>query len=341
MMADLWSASMLDEDLRKHFDGKKVVVTGGAGFIGSNLAIRLVALGARPVLVDAFRADCGANEFNLEPVKGRVELVREDVGRRDVMDSVLSDASVVFNLAGRASHVDSMKDPQTDLYDNATAHLSLLEAARAVCPKARILYAGTRGQYGYTGSAPVAEDHVQTPIDVNGVSKMSGEGFHLVYGRAYGMSTVSFRLSNTYGPRHQMDHHRQGILNWFLRQLLDGEEIRLYGGGRQVRDTNYVDDVVEAMLLAAVSPNTSGQVYNLGGSPLRLVDFLDEAIRVNGGGTYREVEFPEAAGRIEIGDYIANTSRFRTHTGWRARSTLVQGLRTTLDYYRKHKHHYW
>ncbi len=324
------------------FRDKKVIVTGGAGFIGASLAQRLVACGAKVHIVDAFREGCGANEHNLAGFRERCQLLRCDIADEESMRPLLRGADFVFDLAGRVSHVDSMSAPQTDFYDNAVAHLSLLEWVRQECPEARFLYSGTRGQYGAIDRpGAVDEERVQAPIDVNGASKSAGEQMIFVYARAYGLAVTSLRLTNTFGPRHQMKNGRHGVLNWFLRQLMDGQTIRLFGGGDQVRDTSFVDDVVDAMCATMASEQTIGQVYNVGGEALSLKQYCQLAIEVYGSGQFEVVEFPDEAKRIDVGDYVADRSKLSTHTGWQPRTGIRAGLVRSFDYYREHRAHYW
>ncbi len=328
--------------LHQTYRGKNVVVTGGAGFIGSNLATRLVGYGAKVCVVDAYRDGCGANDYNLDAIRDQCQVVRCDIANEAAMKPVLQGTEFLFDLAGRVSHVDSMTAPHNDLHDNAIAHLSLLELVRSECPTARFLYAGTRGQYGATlGEAAVDENHLQSPIDVNGAAKSAGEQLVLVYGRNYGIPVTSLRLTNTFGPRHQMKNGRHGVLNWFLRQLMEGETIRLYGGGDQIRDTNYVADVVDAMCVALASENTIGQAYNLGGEPLSLKQYCELAIDVHGQGEYEVCEFPTAAKHIEIGDYVADIAKITGHTGWTPGTSIRDGLVQTFEYYRQHRSYYW
>lgn len=329
------------QELRSFYQGKRVIITGGMGFIGSNLAIALVDLGAEVLIVDSMIPDYGGNEFNIRPVADKVRINISDVRDRTSMDFLVRHCDLLFNLAGSLSHVDSMKDPFTDLEINAVSQLSILESCRKYNPAVKILFAGTRGQYGRTHGRPVNEDYPMRPCDVNGINNVAGEAYHLLYNDVYGIRACSLRLTNTFGPRHQMKHPRQGVLNWFIRQLIDGQTIKLYGTGQQIRDTNYVADVVEAMLLAMASEETNGKAFNIGGEPLSLLQFVQLAIEVNGEGTYELVPFPENSLKIEVGDYIADFTRFKQTVGWEPRTSVREGLRRTLDYYRKFKEYYW
>lgn len=327
--------------LQAFYAGKRVMITGGMGFIGSNLAIALVELGAEILIVDSMIPEYGGNTFNIEPIRDRVRVNISDVRDRSSMNYLVQGQDLLFNLAGTLSHVDSMRDPFTDLEINCVSQLSILESCRRYNPHIKVVFAGTRGQYGRTSGRPVTEDTPMRPVDVNGINNIAGEAYHLLYNDVYGIRACSLRMTNTFGPRHQMRHPRQGVLNWFLRQLIDGEKIRLYGSGTQIRDINYVADVVEALLLAMSDERTNGEAFNLGGEPLSLKQFVELAIEVNGEGAYELIPFPPDAKVIEPGDYIADYSKFARLTGWRPRVSVREGIQRTLEYYREYKQWYW
>ncbi|MFY9484261.1 MAG: GDP-mannose 4,6-dehydratase [Patescibacteria group bacterium] len=331
----------MDKNIANYYRGKRVLVTGGAGFIGSNLAIELVATGARVTVLDGFIKDYGANMFNLAPARGSFKLIRADLRRPNTLKKVVPHTHLIFNLAGTLSHVDSMTDPYTDLAINCVAQLHLLETCRKLNPSVTILYAGTRNQYGRAQQLPVDETHPQIPVDINGINSIAGEQYHLMYHRVYGIKTSSLRLANTYGPRHQMRHSRQGVLNYFLRQLIDGTEVTLYGGGKQIRDTNYVDDVVKAFLMAGASSKVWGQAYNLGSEAISLEQFVKTAIKVLGRGSYRKAAFPADRKPIEIGDYVADYRKIKKTLGWQPQVSLEEGIKRTIEYYQKYKKYYW
>ena len=234
-----------------------------------------------------------------------------------------------------------MRDPFTDLEINCRAQLCLLEACRKFNNKVKIVFAGTRNQYGKALYLPVDEKHLQDPIDINGINSIAAEKYHLLYYRVYGIKTVSLRMSNTYGPRHQMKHSKQGVLNWFIRQLIDGEIINLYGDGSQIRDINFVDDVVDAFLLSASSQKSNGQIYNLGGISLSLKDFVQKAIKILGRGQMKTIKFPKEREEIEIGNYIANAKKIKEELGWQAKISIEEGIKKTVEYYQKYKRAYF
>jgi UDP-glucose 4-epimerase len=331
---------MGDMDTASGFAGKRVLITGGLGFIGSNMARRLVHHDAQVMLVDSLIPEYGGNLYNIAGIEDRVTINISDVRDQFAMNYLVKGHDVMFNLAGTLSHVDSMTDPFTDLEINCRSQLSILESCRHHNSDIKIVFAGTRGQYGRARYLPVDEDHPLLPTDVNGINNNAGEAYHLLYNQVYGIRATSLRLTNTYGPRHQMRHHRQGIINWFVRLAIEGKEIPIYGDGRQVRDTNYVDDVVEGLLLAGLSENADGEVFNLGGDPANLLE-LAEMITKLAGGSYRTIPYPETARAIEIGDYVADSSKAQSMLGWQPRIGLHEGLSRTVDYYRAEREHYW
>lgn len=325
----------------KFYKDKNVLITGGLGFIGSSLAIKLAELGANVTIIDSLVPDYGGNLFNIEPVKSKVKVNISDVRDKYSINHIVKNQDILFNLAGTLSHVDSMTDPFTDLEINCVSQLSILEACRKNNPSIKIVYSGTRNQYGKAKYLPVDENHPLNPTDINGINCNAGESYHLLYNQVYGLKACSLRLTNTYGPRHQMKHPRQGVLNWFIRQLIDGEKVKLYGTGEQIRDINYIDDVVEAFLIVGSSNDVWGNVYNIGGEGVSLKEFIECAIKVYGKGSYEVVTFPTDREKIEIGDYIADYSKIKNLLGWEPNFKLEKGLLETFKYYEKYKQYYW
>jgi len=329
------------------FTGKRVLITGGLGFIGSNLAIRLVAQGANVLLVDSLIPEYGGNLFNIEPIKDRVQVNIADVRDISGMNHLVRGQDYLFNLAGQVSHVDSMNDPYTDLDINCRAQLSILEACRHNNPDIKVVFAGTRQVYGAPEYLPVDEKHLLRPVDVNGINKMAGEWYHILYNNVYGIRALSLRLTNTYGPRLLMKHSRQGFIAWFIRQAIDNQEIQIFGDGRQLRDMNYVDDVVEALLLAAVYEGANGRIFNLGNSPpVSLTEFVQVLLETCqeqgvGLGGYRLIPFPADKKRIDIGNYYADYSKIKRILGWEPCVPLREGLRRTVAFYKEHRDRYW
>jgi len=323
------------------FKNKRVLVTGGLGFIGSNLSIRLVGLGAKVTIVDALLPDFGGNKFNIFPIKGKVKTKIGDMRDMALLAKVVRGQEIIFNLAGTLSHIDSMTNPFVDLDINCRAQLCLLESCRKFNPLTKIIFAGTRNQYGKALYLPVDEKHIEDPVDINGINSVACEKYHLLYHRIYGLGVVSLRMTNTFGPRHQMKHSKQGVLNWFIRVLMDRKPVELYGDGSQLRDINYVDDVVDALILVAKSKRANGNIYNLGGLPMTLVEFVEKAIKILGFGKYITVKFPLERKGIEIGNYVANIKKIKEEIGWQPKIFIEEGVRRTIDYYSRYKKVYY
>jgi len=324
------------------FRGLRVLVTGGLGFIGSNLARRLLTLGAAEiVLVDSLIPEYGGNRFNISGVEKDVTVNIADVRDEHSMPQLVRGKDVLFNLAGQTSHVDSMTDPYTDLEINCRAQLFILEACRRNNPAIRVVYASTRQIYGRPEYLPVDERHLLRPTDINGINKMAGEWYHILYSNVYGVRAVALRLTNTYGPRMRIKDARQTFLGVWIRNLLRDDEIQVFGDGSQLRDFNYVDDAIDALLAAAVSDQAVGQVLNLGAEPpISLKELAELLIKLNGSGRCRVVPFPEDRRAIDIGDYYADFSRAVSVLGWKPRVALADGLQRTLDFYREFGEHY-
>ena len=323
------------------YRGRRVMITGGLGFIGSNLAHRLVALGADVLLVDSLIPDYGGNLFNIAGIEQRLRVNVADVRQASTMNYLVQDRSIIFNLAGQVSHVDSLRDPHTDLEINCHSQLTLLEACRAHNPHAKVVYASTRQIYGRPDFLPVTEEHLVRPTDVNGINKAAGEYYHLVYNNVFGVRACALRLTNVYGPRQLIKHNRQGFIAWFVRLAVEGKEIHVFGDGSQVRDFVYVDDAVNAFVLAGMCDQLNGQAFNVGGSEhIAHRDLVRLLIELAGAGSYRFVEWPSEKKAIDIGSFYADSTRFVTATGWAAQVGLREGLTRTLQYYQTHLHRY-
>lgn len=324
------------------YTGKRVLVTGGLGFVGSNLTIRLVELGAEVAVVDSLVSELGGNRFNLLPVIDQLSVHELDLRETDAVAELLDGTDVVFAIAGNVSHVDSMSDPIADLELNYRAQLSLLEALRRRGSQARVVYAGSRQQYGRPRYLPLDENHPLDAVDVNGVHKTAAETVTLLYHRVHGIPACSLRLTNTYGPRMQMRHPRQGFAAWFVRLALEGQELELYGGGESLRDFNEIEDVVEAFLLCGAAEEAVGEVFNLGHpEPVTIRRFAELLLEVAGAGTLTERDFPTERARIDIGSVYADYGKIRARLGWQPRVDLREGLVRMVDYYRANREHYW
>jgi len=319
------------------FADAPVLITGGLGFIGSALAHRLVALGARVTIVDAMLPGAGGNLANVADIRDRVQINISDVRDPVSFRYLVRGQHYLFNLAGQVSHIDSMRDPFADLEINCRAQLAMMEACREHNPAIRVVHTATRQQYGRAKTLPIPEDHVQDPVDVNGINSIAGEAYHILYHRVYGIRTTSLRLTNTYGPRMLIRHNRQTALGWLIRLAVAGRTIELFGDGEQRRDFNYVDDVAEAILLAATNPAAEGEIFNLGGAPVSLREAVELLVAVAGSaGGYRLVPFPPERKVIDIGDVFTDYTKIGQVLGWQPRTPLRDGLAHAVAFYRAH-----
>jgi nucleoside-diphosphate-sugar epimerase len=331
----------VNREFRSVFGGRRTLVTGGLGFIGSNLVRRLVELGADVTVIDALVPGYGGNLFNVEDVRDRIHLIVDDVRDAPAIEACVEGRDHVFNLVGQVSHTDSMSEPELDLENNCRAPLAVLEACRRVNRAARVVYSSTRQIYGRPERMPVDESHPCRPVDVNGIHKWTAEQYHRLYDEVYGIACVVLRLSNTFGPGVLVKHPRQGFIGWFLRKVVEGGEIELMGDGTQLRDMNYVDDVVDALLLAAATPAARGQTYNLGApAPVSLGDLARRMVEIAGRGSIRHVPFPPERKRIDVGSVTIDWSRIRRELGWSPRVEVDEGLTRSIRYYEQHLDRY-
>ncbi|MFA4880063.1 MAG: NAD-dependent epimerase/dehydratase family protein [Candidatus Doudnabacteria bacterium] len=328
-------------NLKNTFTHKKIMITGGLGFIGSNLAQRLVKLNAKILIIDSLVPDHGGNIFNIKDIRRKVKVNISDMRDKHSMTYLVRKCDYIFNLAGQVSHIDSMENPQKDLEINCASQLSLLEACRKYNPGVKIIFASTRQIYGHPDYLPVDEKHILRPADINGINKMAGEWYHILYNKIYGLPTTALRLTNTYGPRQLIRHNRQGFIGWFIHQILTNGEINIFGDGMQRRDLNYVDDVVEAFLKAAASPKTNGEIFNLGHpKPITLKNIAKLMIKIYGRGNYKLTPFPPEKKKIDIGDCYCSFQKIKKALDWQPRISLKEGLRKTFNYYRRYQKYY-
>ena len=326
---------------RYDFAGKRVVVLGGLGFIGSNLARRLIELGAKVTLVDSMLGQYGGNLQNVAGFADRLQINYSDIRDTHSLRYLVRDADVIYSMVGQTSHIESMHDPFTDLDINCTSQLAILESCRKHNPDVEIVYASTRQLYGRPKYLPVDEAHPVVPVDINGINKYAAEMYYRLYHEVHGMHCTSLRLTNTYGPRQHLRDNKQGFVGIFIRLALNGQKIRIFGDGQQLRDFNYVDDVVDAFTLATGRADLYGGAFNLGHSDrhslLEFVQILSELAEFE----HELAPFPDEHKAIDIGDFYADFSRFTELTGWRPTVDLREGLARTVEYFREHGHHYW
>jgi UDP-glucose 4-epimerase len=326
--------------VEQYFKNSNVLITGGLGFIGSNLARRLVTMGANVTLVDSLIPEYGGNLFNVHEFRDKVEVNISDVRDVHSMRYLIQDQEYLFNLAGQTSHMDSMTDPFTDLEINSHSQLSILETCRHYNQAIKVVFASTRQIYGRPDYLPVDEKHMLRPVDVNGINKMAGEWYHILYNNVYGIRACALRLTNTYGPRMRVKDARQTFLGIWIRQVVEGRPFEVWGG-EQLRDFSYVEDAVDAFLIAAMSEEANGKIFNLGDeNVVSLRDLADMVIEMNGDGKYVIREFPPERKKIDIGDYYSDYKYITSSLGWAPKTSLRDGLRESIHYYREHLKHY-
>jgi UDP-glucose 4-epimerase len=327
---------------RDAFAGRRCLVTGGLGFIGSNLALALVHHGARVTVLDARVPRHGANPWNLVPDSGtepdpRITVVDgdlADVDRPDVRSAAL-DAELVFNLAGQVSHVDSMNAPLVDLHANTISQFAFLDLLRRENVDARLVFTSTRQLFGRPRYLPVDEEHPVSPVDVNGITKYATEQLHLLYHEVYGLQSCAVRLTNVYGPRQRLRDDLQGFLPIFIRRALADDVIAVFGEGTQERDCLYVDDVVECLMLTALAPDAPGQLFNVGNDEhLELRTIADAVVRAAGSGRVEHVPWPADRDAIDIGSYFGDSSKAKRMLGWEPRTPFTDGITRTIAFYR-------
>lgn len=327
---------------KKTFEGKRVLITGGLGFIGSNLAIRLVEEGAQVTLVDNMIPRQGGNLFNISPIADKVHVNFSDVRNQLSVDHLVQGQEYIFHLAGQVNHVESVRNPIQDLDINCRGTLVLLEACRRFNRDARIIFSGTRGEYGASVHLPVDENHPTNPKGIYAVTNLTAEKMILVYHDIHKIQGICLRITNTYGERHQMQHDEFGVMNWFIRKAMDDETIPVFGDGMILRDFLYVGDLVECFLMVATCPQVYGEVFNVGtGVPISFIDVARKIVDIAGSGTVNFTEFTPERKEVEPGDYYTDITKIKRMTGWKPTISLDEGIKRTIAFYQKHKERYW
>ena len=320
---------------------KKILITGGLGFIGSNLARRLVELDNEVTVVDSLIPEYGGNIRNIEGIRDKITINLSDIRDEFSIKELIKNKDFIFNLAGQTSHLDSMENPFTDLEINAKAQLSILEACRQKNPESRIVFASTRQIYGRPQYLPVDEKHPRHPVDVNGVNKIAGEQYHILYHEVYGIASSVLRLTNTYGPRMRIKDARQTFLGIWIRNLLQGKPIQVFGDGKQRRDYNFVDDVIDALLLSATSDDAIGKAFNLGApDPLSLEETAKIMCNQIEGTAFEMVTFPQDRKAIDVGDFVCDYSAFSETFGWQPKVSFEQGISHSINFFREELKYY-
>lgn len=329
-------------DHKSYYRGKHVLVTGGLGFVGSNLSIELVRLGAHVSVIDNMLPRQGGNLFNLEPVKDRVRVNYSDVRNQLSMNHLVKGQDLIFHLAGQVNHVDSMRNPIQDLEINCHGTLTLMQALRHHNRDAVVVYSGTRGEYGSSVKLPVNEDHPTNPKGLYAVTNLAAEKMIFVYNQVFKIPAVCLRITNTYGPRHQMMHDEYGVFNWFIKKALDNEPLPVFGDGKIIRDFLYIDDLVECMLMTACTPEAIGELFNVGsGVPVTFRDLAEKIVRIAGSGSYTFTDFTKERAEVEPGDYWAEITKIKSMVGWEPKISLEEGIRKTITFYRQYRQYYW
>lgn len=325
-----------------NLEGSNVLLVGGMGFVGSNLAHRMIRMGAKVTIVDAMLEPYGGNLYNLKGIEKQTTFIRGDARDDDLMKQTVKDKNFIFTLFAQVSHLLSMTDPMLDIDINCKGNMTVLEAVRKYNDSAKVLYGGTRGSTGDAKYLPVDENHPDEPPDINGINKWAAEKYHLIYNKVYGLKTTSLRIGNTYGERHQMKHGHYGVLNYFIRRAMMGEPIQIYGDGEQTRDYTYVDDLVDAFLLMMGSKEVLGKMYLIGGG--QMISFktmVDTVVETVGKGKVEHVPFPDSQRKaIDVRKFFVTTERLRSATGWTPKTPLSEGMKKTVAFYRDHLKEY-
>ena len=331
----------LPQEVTAYFKDKNVLITGGAGFIGSSLAHALAKLDANVTVLDAMLPLYGGNEFNLEGIRDQVEFMQGDIRDAELLAQAVTGKDIIYNFAAQVSYIDSKEQPFLDLDINGKGQLTVLEAIREHAPLAKVLFSSSRMVYGKIQTVPVSENHPTEPLSLYGIHKLLGEKYCQYYADTFGIDTVAVRIPNPYGPRQQMKHSKYSIVGWFVRQAMEGKEIQIFGDGTQERDYLYIDDIVDAFLHLTVR-GAKGEVYNIGTHErIRFVDMVDAVLAAVGSGEKKHIPWPENYEKNETGNYIADTRKIEAATGWKPQVMLVDGIREMVDYYKENKEQYW
>lgn len=326
----------------KIYKDKNILITGGLGFIGSSLALKLIDAGAKLTLIDAMIPDYGGNLFNIDSIKERAIVDFSDITDVASINNLVQGKQYIFHCAGQVCHIKSLKDPFPDIEYNIKGTAILMEACKKYNPDVIVIKTGTRGQYGPAVSLPVKEDAPTNPKGIYEISNLTAEKIMKVYNDIHGIKTVLLRLTNIYGPRAQMKHSRYGVVNWFIRQAIDNETIKVFGDGKILRDFLYIDDCVDAILMSAISEKAVGEVLNVGiDKPTSFLELVELIIKISGSGSYEFADFSPERKMQEPGNFYSDISKIRNIVGWQPKINLEEGLRRTIDYYRLYKKCYW
>lgn len=330
------------DKLKEKYKNKNVLITGGLGFLGSNIAHKLVGYGANVTILDALLPLYGGNKFNISGIENKVELIIGDIRDFRLVEQIIKKKHIIFNLAAQVSYIDSINIPVEDLDINCKGHLIILDACRHKNPGARLIFSSSRMVLGKLLHSPVAEDHPVEPLSIYGIHKLTGEKYYQAYYKTYGLKTVILRITNPYGIRQQMKHNKYSIVGWFLRQAMQGETIQIFGHGKQLRDYIYVDDIVFAFLKAGVSNKSIGQIYNIGlGQSCQFSEMINTILKVVGKGKLKYVPWPKNYEKIETGNFEISIEKAKKDLEWLPKIKIEQGIKKMHKYYEKFKKFYW
>jgi UDP-glucose 4-epimerase len=322
--------------------GKKVLIFGGLGLIGSSTARRCIAQGATVTIADNRAPLYGANDFNMQDLEGKFELVIGDIRESSFVNLMVKEQDYIFNYAAQVNHNLSIEDPILDNQINCIGHINVLMACKNYNREAKLVYPGSRLQYGKITELPVKETHPRRPLSVYAIHKNTAEQYYQAFSQHYGIKSVCFRITNPYGPRAQMKSSGYSMINWFIRQAMDKQIITVYGEGKQLRDYIFIDDLINGIVTAATDAKTDGQTYNLGsGVPTSFRQMAETIIQVVGAGELKQIPWPKNYDNFETGDFYADISSITSAIDWKPAIALTDGIQQTVDYYTKHKQHYW
>ena len=328
--------------LKQFYKNKKVLVTGGLGFLGSNLANHLAKLGASVTVLDCLLGQHGGNLFNIQSAGKKIRFVRGDIRDLNLVEKLVVAQDILFNIAAQTSHTASIQDPFLDADINVRGQINILESCKKINPKISIVYCSSRAVYGASPENPISESSLPNPLDIYAANKLVGEQYHKIYQRVYGIKTIILRVANGYGPCAQMKGPSFGILNWFTRLAMDDQEIKIFGDGKQVRDYVYVDDIVLAFLSAGMSTKLNGEVLNVAsGRGIPLINIVKKIVQAAGKGRIIYVPWPEQNKKIDVGDFVADIRNAKKFLNWKPQISLEDGIGSMVAFYKKNKKFYW
>lgn len=324
------------------FKGKRVVIFGGLGLIGSSTARALIREGAKVTIADNRMPGYGANDFNIADIKGNIHLAIGDIRNSSFVNELVKEKHFIFNFAAQVNHNKSIEDPLIDNELNCVGHLNVLMACKNINKDAKLVYPGSRLQYGKIKKLPVKENHPREPLSIYAVHKNTAEQYYHAFFKHYGIPSVCLRISNPYGPRAQMKHGGYSIVNWFIRLAMDNKPIHVFGEGTQLRDYLYIDDLVEIIIRVARSGKTNGLTYNVGfGKPYRFIDMANLIVKIVTSGKIEFREWPKSYEQFETGDYYPDITSIKKDLGWEPKIDLPEGITRAYEYYKRFRFHYW